>query len=385
MLGKVKFGDVGQGRYNNFDFLRFFFATSVIFSHSFAFLYNHTMAAYDPLLKLTNQTAFGGGAVDSFFLISGFLVAQSWSYSPHLGDFARKRALRILPGLIVVLAFCVFVVGPLAVHNRGAYFHNPASYRYLGLMFTKDLETSDRLPGVFVHNPEENRVDGSLWTIRYEMLCYVMVALIGLAALKTRAWLTTAVFATTMGGLMLPWVNLAFGGKVHNLLHLVAYFTVGMLFFELRKRIPYSGVLFALSIALLVVACHFGVLAIVMPVLWGYALFYMAFSKALPLQRWGRFGDFSYGLYLYACPIGQLLVTYYRSSFNAYSLFAATFGITLALAIMSWHLVEHPFLKLKRKTATDNPRKEELADAPTPRLDIGPKDGSPGPEMAVIP
>jgi peptidoglycan/LPS O-acetylase OafA/YrhL len=344
----LSIGDLSDGRYNNFDFMRFLLALSVIFSHSFAFLYNPTWYGFDPLLHLTNgQAGFGGSAVDGFFLISGFLVTQSWANTRDLGAFVAKRALRIVPALAVVLAFCTFVVGPLAVQDIGSYFHNPGTYRFLALMFAKRIDVSDVLPGVFVHNPEPRDVDGSLWTIRYELGCYGIVAAFGLLGLYKRP-------ASVVGLAIVSFVLKAlhiFGihsfGLFDNLFHLLTYFSVGMLFYLYRARIAHSPVLLIGSILVLVLSAFVKLLPLTMPIFFGYLIFYVAFSNKIRLQRFAKHGDISYGMYLYACPIQQLLVFYLPRSFNAGTLFLTATLLTALCAALSWRFVEEPALRLK--------------------------------------
>ena len=346
-------GQVSQGRENTFDFLRFFLASLVILSHSFAMLYNGTWYAYDPLLHLTHgQVAFGGGAVDGFFLISGFLITKSWEHSKGAADYAKKRALRILPALTVVLLVTVFVVGPLATDLRlASYFHSPRTWAYFGMMGTKNLHLTDTLPSVFTHNPWQNRVNGSLWTIRCEALCYIMVAVLGLLRCYRRPALIltasiAAVIVTAVGAR-----HLATLGDMEGSFHVLVYFLWGMTFYLYRDAIPFSRALLLASLAGMVVSDWLGILSYTLPLLGAYALFYAAFHPAFGLQGFAKHGDFSYGLYLYAFVIQQLLVHFFRPALNAYTLFASAFLIAGLCAVLSWHGVEKRWLRRKATPA----------------------------------
>ena len=242
-------GGLSEGRDNNFDFLRFLFALLVIFSHSFAVLYNGTWGAYDPLLHLTRgQLALGGGAVDGFFLISGFLITQSWARSRGAGDYARKRARRILPALAVVLAVTVFIIGPLATSlPLASYFRQPRTWAYFGMMGTRNLHRTDALPGVFTHNPLAGRVNGSLWTIRCEGLCYLLVAALGLrGGLGRRAAVLLAAVAALAVSAVGARHRAALGDWADSLRVLV-YFLWGMAFYLYRDAIPRSRALLLAS------------------------------------------------------------------------------------------------------------------------------------------
>src|SRR2546422_805983 len=104
---------LARGRENNFDFLRFFFALLVIYSHSYALVLTRAVSERtEPFRILTRGQAAGGAlAVDGFFIISGFLIARSWFSSKGLFDYLKKRVLRIYPGFIVAVALCAFLLG----------------------------------------------------------------------------------------------------------------------------------------------------------------------------------------------------------------------------------------------------------------------------------
>lgn len=362
------FSDFSEGRENNFDFLRFFFASLVIFAHSYAVLYNGSELGYDPFVRYSrSQIGLGGMAVNGFFLISGFLITRSWIYSKGTADYARKRALRILPALVVVLLLTVFVLGPIATNDRSGYFHNPATYRYLGFMLTTHLHATDQLPGVFQANPLPGRVNGSLWTIRCEAICYILVALLGLwGAYRRRVSVLVLALAAMV---MVAFMNSL--GEFADSFRVSTYFLVGMAFYLYRDRIPYDRKWLIGILSLVAVSLYFHFLSIVSTITGAYLLFYFAFNPKIPLHHFARHGDLSYGIYLYAFPIEQLLVAFYRHSLNIYSLTAATFALAAACAALSWRFIERPALMLKgssKKAAAPQPVlvgdvREPLADA----------------------
>jgi len=357
------FGQISEGRDNNFDFLRFFLASLVIFSHSFAVLYNGTWQGYDPLLHLTRgQVAFGGGAVDGFFLISGFLITKSWERSKGAGDFARKRIFRILPALVAVLLVTAFVFGPLATTlPLNEYLGSALTYKYLAFMGTRNLHLTDRLPGVFVHNPLAYRVNGSLWTIRCEALCYVLVAVLGLLRCYRLPALVLTASVAAVGVTIVQGNHVNTGNNLEGPFHVLIYFLWGMTFYLYRDKICHSPLLAVSALAGLVVSDLIGILPFTLPLLGGYALFYAAFSARLKLHKFARYGDFSYGIYLYAFPVQQLLVAHFQSVWNAETLALATFVIAGLCAVLSWHVVEKPWLK-RKSVAARVPAPADLAE-----------------------
>lgn len=163
-----------SGRINNFDVLRYFAAVLVIYSHS----YPLTGKSIEPLALLSKgQWTFGGVAVAIFFVISGFLVSNSFERSTVL-QYTVNRFLRIFPGLFMAVLLSVFVLGPLFTSLEiSEYFSNNLTYSYLNNSLL--LSVQYVLPGMFETNLYPNAVNGSIWTIPYEILGYILVAIIG--------------------------------------------------------------------------------------------------------------------------------------------------------------------------------------------------------------
>lgn len=156
---------------NAFDFLRVTAASAVLFSHSYA-LYGL------PEPQPITGHSFGSLAVATFFVISGFLVCQSWLLDPSFPRFLTRRFLRIFPGLLVVILMTVFVIGPIfGTLVPTEYFSSVAVWQHLilGLLALG----SPPLPRVFENNPYPISINGSLWTLRYEILMYILLASIG--------------------------------------------------------------------------------------------------------------------------------------------------------------------------------------------------------------
>jgi len=155
---------------NNFDALRLAAAFAVIVSHSFEIVGGPPES--EPLRVLTNgDSSLGRVAVMTFFVLSGFLLTCSYRSDPSLAAFARKRALRIAPALAAVVLFSIFVIGFAATTlSPRDYFRSEETWRYLAnLAFYTGF---DSLPGVFADAPIAGVVNGPLWTLKIEVLCY---------------------------------------------------------------------------------------------------------------------------------------------------------------------------------------------------------------------
>ena len=187
---KVRLNEVLNSRNNNYDFLRFFAATLVLFSHSFPL----RGFVYEPMALFSEgQTTFGEVGVNIFFFISGLLITQSYCRNRSLLIFAKNRVLRLYPGFLVVFCLLAFIVGPLITNmSFNAYLCDPVFKEHLnGLNIMK---FHDQLPGVFATNPFPRAIDGALWTIPWEIRCYFDVALIGAIGLfKDKKYSTIAV------------------------------------------------------------------------------------------------------------------------------------------------------------------------------------------------
>ncbi len=342
-------------RENNLDFIRFALAALVIFAHSFALLAGSDDV--EPLMRLTGgQLTFGALAVDGFFILSGFLVTQSWLRGDGALSFFRKRVLRIYPGFVAAVLVGTLVVVPIASSSLAVGF---ASIDPLQLLWgCVSLRGYYWHPGSFQGNPVPGVVNGSLWSVSYEFWCYVGVALLGTFQVLRRPRLLLGLFVLALvGGVAYLVAELALKGKFLAAVfgeadlwaRLLPCYLAGCVFCVFRERLPYSAGLSALA-AISLIAAAFVPHAVnaLTPLAGAWLLFWVGFHPWLPLQHWGRYGDFSYGLYLYAFPVQQLLIRQLGTKIGPLPLFVLSLLATMACAYASWHLVELPFLRLKR-------------------------------------
>lgn len=327
---------------NNFDFIRIVAASMVLFSHHFAL----TGQAEPSFFRIYS---LGGLAVAIFFVISGYLVTISWYRDPHLLRFAYRRFLRIWPALTLVVVLATFVLGPLvSTLPVSTYFEHGATYAYLRTLF---LHVHYVLPGVFEGNPFGPSVNGSLWTIPFEVRCYIALGIAGLAGLlKSRAFFLLCITAYIVW--FLANSNADVTGTMHYGRELSAFFLLGAAMAVLEPSWRAKPL------------AWYAIAAIVFAGLWAIGWRHTAMLVALPLvvihtgtrctpviHRAGRFGDPSYGIYLFAFPVQQLLVMHLwpHAGFWPTLLGAALFTLTLAFA--SWHLIEKQALKMKPSAA----------------------------------
>ena len=336
-----RLGEVAQGRDNNFNLIRLCAATAVLVSHAWPL--TRGPGTVEPLQRLTGHS-LGTLAVYVFFAVSGFFVSASFARRASAADFLAARALRLFPALTVSLVLVTLLMGPLLTTLSAAdYLGAPGTARVLlrNLALVDPLYT---LPGVFETNPYP-KVEGSIWTLGYEVACYAMVCLAGLAGLTRRPRPLALAFAAYA----LLWVaaaTVALPPRVEDLQVLSLPFVLGMAAWQYRHHLPLG---FAGVAALIVLAAVLQPTPAAFPAL-VVALAYTAFwAGHLPLRAvrlWNRAGDYSYGLYVYAFPVQGLVVWAFGALTPALNI-ALSLPPTLALAVLSWHLVERPALALR--------------------------------------
>jgi peptidoglycan/LPS O-acetylase OafA/YrhL len=346
-----------SGRKNNFDIIRFIAASLVIVAH--AYVLNGENPLLGPFARLTgDQMTFGTLGVSIFFMISGFLILQSFTHSKTIGHYALSRILRIFPALIVLVLLTVFVLGSLVTQLPLAnYLSHAGTYDYLKTVFLFPVRYE--LPGVFTDNVASQAVNGSLWTLAYELLCYIMVAIAGVLGLLrykviiliTFILLLTAHLATHFTTffsdiLKLWWRGIGF----KNLLELSTFFVAGMCIYAYREHIKISHLFAVVALFALILFGYFGLLRLGMMIFGSYLVFYLAFNPAFKAHNFAKNGDLSYGIYIYAFPVQQVIFMLFGGQMDSSLLnFMLAFPITYLLAWCSWHGVEKWALHLKKR------------------------------------
>jgi peptidoglycan/LPS O-acetylase OafA/YrhL len=339
------------GRQNNFDALRLIAAASVVFSHSF--LIADGTQDHEPLIWLTgNQSILGLVGVFVFFAISGFLVTQSYEETGDPWRFLAKRALRIFPGLFVATLLSALVLAPLVTTLWPSVFlSRPEPYEYV-IGNTLLDQTVHELPGVmFVNNPVGLEINGSLWTLRLEFVMYLMVLTLGVLRLLTvRVALLLVAFGVV--NLHLDMLDeLEKWGRFVQLVSgwgwLVGFFAAGMVLYKLRHTRIFDGRVALLALAGLILSVPLRQFLVLFPIFGCYLALWLALTPRLPIIPAARFGDLSYGIYIYGWPAEQAAVWLLGGRAAWWQVFLLALPAAAALAFLSWHLIERPALRLK--------------------------------------
>jgi peptidoglycan/LPS O-acetylase OafA/YrhL len=346
-----------KSRNHQFDLLRIVFATLVLLAHAPEITDGN--ASRELFHRFTGAPiTFGTVGVDGFFLLSGYLIVQSWLGDPALLNYLRKRILRIVPGYLVAVALSTLAIGLFAPGI--SHF-----FRSLDIHFVNSvvLLSSPMTPPVFPGQPYA-MVNGAMYTIGYEFRCYLLVALLGLCGLLRRPLALSAITVLLLSSLVYPapfelihWprhVEAVIGQPMVDF-RLTATYLVGCCFYLLRDRIAFRRWIALLAIAL-VVACFFffpsrGELATVLG--GSYLMFYLG-QMDLPWLSWmSGFPDISYGIYLYGWPVESLWIWFRRGS--PWITFLVSTVFSFGLGWLSWHYIERPALTLKRRPTAQLP------------------------------
>jgi len=283
-----------------------------------------------------------------FFGLSGFLVTGSALRTQNGFKFFVHRVLRIVPALSVEVLLSAFVLGTLLTTKPlNDYFHDSAFWSYFGNIIGI-VQMS--LPGMFEKNAFPDVVNGNLWTLTPEYYCYLILLLamtIGLFQ-REKFYITILCFSAFF---FVAWDYQADIGKPHffyTSAGLVFSFCAGSLFFALRSkiqhRIGWAAASAVLYLVLFRYTQHFSLLATLCLV---YLTVYLGCVR-LPVPPPFSKGDYSYGIYLYGFPIQQTLSENWTLMRHWYLMFPVSLLLTLGFAMVSWHLIEKPLLKLKR-------------------------------------
>ncbi len=341
-----KLSNLSQGKDNNLNLIRMIAASSVLITHSFALV---TGTGESEPLRQSLGLTMGTISVHIFFVISGLLVTASLTNKKDLIDFFWARFLRIFPALIFVVLFIVFILGPIFTKiNLINYIKSEEIYIYIAKCSTLIFGVKDHLPGVFEDLPYKKSVNGSLWTMPYEVRMYLILAL---------TWLALSYFEKKYFHAIIVLFVLASGAKIafdHISMHrpekyieLFFMFFMGAAFYVLKNRIQIHGAIFFALMTLIAInlgnARNFYIIYVFSI---GYLVLYLSYIPSGFIRKYNKLGDYSYGIYIYAFPIQQSIIAI-NTGISVADLIKYSMVTTLVLSMISWHLLEKRFLGMK--------------------------------------
>ena len=336
---------------NNYDFLRVFAALCITYTHAYNLL---QQSVNEPLMKISGQRVdFSFIGLSIFFSVSGYLVAKSAVTSPSFKNYVWKRFLRIQPLLIVVSVLSIFILGPLFTSLSVAdYLSNAETYSYLrNIMPVFGIQFF--LPGVFLKNVAESGINGSLWTLVIEERLYIFLSLLFLFRRTKKLFFLITILLF----------------NILYLMHMIFYH-VQLIEYLNRPQVFYA-LIFLNASCLYLLKINFenyAKIAGFLIVLFGIIIISFFAELSQPLQvllipmlvialahvkgitnRAGRYGDFTYGIYIFSFPVQQMLIAKHAVQNNPLILFLLTLTIVIPAAIISWHLLEKKMVLLKNR------------------------------------
>ncbi|MEL7078728.1 MAG: acyltransferase [Cyanobacteria bacterium J06648_1] len=351
-------------RKNNFDLIRLLAALVVVAAHTADV---SQYAAFEFISATFNSRL----AVDIFFIISGFLIFRSFENSSSLTSYFQKRAKRILPAYVAVIVISAVGLSLVSSLSFTKYFNLEFfKYIFFNLITLNFLQPT--LPGVF-ENQEFQAVNMSLWTIKVEIMFYLVVPLIAYWLNKTnKAWgmvaiyLSSILYSTAVVILINRVGSEGFIGQLEQQLPgQLAFFISGAFLYSFYSQFR-QNIVGALAIATLIIVVHNFATQIYFAYPIALAVFTIYFCLIFKyLGNFGKYGDFSYGIYIWHFPILQVFVHFnlFEQPFIATPLL---FVCVFAASFISWNWIEKPFLNkrshyVKAVEATANEKQQVSA------------------------
>lgn len=322
-------------RKNGVNFIRYVFAYALIIFH-----YN-VLSGHDVFWLLQ-----GGYRIKAFFILTGFLTFYSYFKHPGAKEFAKRRFKRLVPSYAFVVLLCFFGCSLISELSFAEYFTSGQSYRYLvsNLLFLNFLGPD--LPGVFTHNLAP-AVNGSLWTMKVDIMFYVTVPLLYLLLRRyPKRWVLLGVLLFTVlynevfnylyaqsGNMLFLMLRRQLGGQyIYFLAGMCIYFYYQQVHGQVRWLLPLSVVIF-------LVGSYYDAMEYLTA--FCYAVIIMELSlNVKALERFSNVPNITYGLYLFHFPVIQVLLHYKVNEWSHAGCCVLCLGIVTLLSIMSYQLIE---------------------------------------------
>lgn len=321
---------------NNFDLLRLIFASLVVMTHC-------SELSGAPVLRWIPHLLDQRMAVEGFFTMSGCLVVASYERSSSLKSYFAKRARRILPLYWAVIFFGLVLGAILSTLPLKEFVRSPDLWKYIAAQFSFANFLHPALPGLFTHNAIA-AVNGSLWTIKIEVMFYCSVPIMVTLCRKCGWWQVLSIIFFLSVFYRVLCERFHYESLAVQLPGQLSFFVVGTavyhylpLFKAHRSRMW--------LVAVIAYSAYFCLGWMVFRAL-GVSLTTLCWALLLP--PWSgltKNGDFSYGVYVFHWPVAQTFISFGLFMVRPFLALAAVIAVVAALAFSSWNLIERPFLR----------------------------------------
>jgi len=353
--------------HNSLTLVRLGLAVLVVISHSFVLATGNRVA--DPFTAWTGYS-LGDHAVNVFFVLSGIVTTASLLRLGSPARFLVARALRVVPAVAIFAVLFALAAAPWVTTKPLAEYFSSRDVMVYILRTASFAPGHPLLPGVFETNPMAAITNEPLWTVKYEIFCYLALALAGLIVLRrgrrtedAARWLGLGAAVIAIGHVVTTaLVPIALPETAGHLRRFLFCFALGILAFVLAGRIRLDWRWLA-ALGLLYAATYATPLRpAVSVVLTGYAALLAATSAFGPLRAITNRYDLSYGTYVFGWPVAQMLMVIVPGLSIA-ALTGATLALVLPLALLSWVFVERPALTLKYHFRRHGSSTRQISDA----------------------
>ncbi len=328
-------------RLNNFDLLRLILAMMVVLSHA-------AILTQIEVIKSVSLFFSSDIAVDSFFVVSGFLIFMSFDRGNSIGHFFDKRVRRIAPAYSAVILLCAIFLFFISTESFMDYF-TIEFFRYIFFNLLTLNFIQPTLPGLFETNNLQ-AINGALWTIKIEVAFYILVPIIGYILSKKNKLFTMATIYIL--SIIYSLVMMRFYISSNSMIYIIlekqipgqlAFFISGaFIYYFYDTFVKRSLAIFLFSFVLLLIHFHVMNIYFIYPAALAVVIIYFA-TMMKYLGDFGRFGDLSFGLYIWHFPIIQTFVFYDLFDDLVLGLIALSISL-FVVSFLSWHMIEKRFL-----------------------------------------
>ena len=332
--------------YNNFNLLRLLAALQVVYTHTIEHLNikNETLILIKTLISI-----FPG--VPIFFLISGYLITMSFEKNPNIKEYAKNRILRIIPGLYIAFFFTILLL---------LYFDklNNIAVKDVLIWIIAQLTIFQFYNPEFLRNFGVGVINGSLWTISIELCFYIMLPFLYIF-LKKDFYKRLVILLLISFGFYYYITEISSKNLLYekligvSILPYLFYFLFGMTLYRYKdnllkyvedKVIVYLG----LYVIMNMIQIDMFLYDILKQVVLSVFIFSFVFSyKYVSYKILGN-NDFTYGVYIYHMLIINVMVE--KGIMGGVQNLMIVLVLSLICGLLSYFLVEKPFLNMKKKS-----------------------------------
>lgn len=335
-MNQCYLSDYQNNRSQNLNFIKFIAALAVIVSHSYPL--SQGANCKDFLLKISNQTlGLGGVAVAVFFISSGFFVTKSIEKSKG-NHYLVNRFKRIFPPLWFVLILTILICSLFFTSCRLKEFFLSKDFLVYCLNFL--LIPIHNLPGVFTNNIFPGVINGALWTLPIEFVCYIVLYVLYKLNLVNKKFYKISLIPVLLLFVVIYYVNLPIILLVRGYFAPLFMFYLGSFFWVFRDKIIMDFKIFILCSVLFVISIFMKQGQLGLLLFFPYIVLYSSFSFKQINANMANLGNYSYGIYLCGWPIQQMVVSLFDGSMSILVNVLICLPIAIIMGYLTYSLIE---------------------------------------------